>query len=167
PGKPVRIAVMMALTALSLASLTGRHIALSRTTELRVRDNCESRGQANYAAQAGLQHGRELLKGRNPSDLLVGPDGTYTNTSSYLAQARTFAFRNPLGWSAARALDISSPSITGVADDGILNTGYAGGVNGTVLVPLTGMAQTVTNPYGSGTIIISRYFVKVTDNSGD
>ena len=64
PGNEDGIAVMVALIALSLFSLIGLYMALNSTTELRVSDNYESRVQANYAAQAGLQHGRELLKGR-------------------------------------------------------------------------------------------------------
>jgi len=159
------MAVMIAITALALFSLIGLYMAFSATTELRVSDNYESHVQANYAAQAGLQHARELLKGVSSADLLVGPDGTYTNSSGYLAQSRTFASRNPLTWTLARSVDIANPSITGVPDDGIMNTGFLAGVNGTALVPQTGLAYTAPNPYGSGTVILSRYFVKVSDNN--
>ena len=161
------IAILIALIGLSLFSLIGLYMSFNSTTELRVSDNYESRIQANYAAQAGLQHGRELLKGLNPNDLLVGPDGTYNNASGYMTTARTYAFRNLLDWPTARSVDITNPSISGITDDGLLNTGKVGATNGTVLVPLTGIAQSVTNPYGSGTVITSRYFVKVTDNNGE
>jgi Tfp pilus assembly protein PilX len=167
PGREEGMAVMIALIALSLFSLIGLYMAFNSTTELRVSDNYESRVQATYAAQAGLQHARELLKGLNHADLLAGPDGTYNNSSSYLAQARTYSFRNPLDWALARSVDIANPSISGIADDGVLNTGNVGGVNGTSLIPQTGISTSVTNPYGSGTVILSRYLVKVTDNNGD
>ena len=36
-----------------------------------------------------------------------------------------------------------------------------------MIIPLTGIALSSPNPYGSGTIITSRYFVKVTDNNGE
>jgi hypothetical protein len=161
------MAVLVAIAALAMFSLIGLYMAFSATTELRVSDNFESRVQANSAAQAGLQHARELLKGLNHTDLLVGPDGTYNNSASYLTQSRAASSRNPLGWALGRSVDISNPSITGVADDGIMNTGFYAGANGTSLVPQSGLAYTAPNPYGSGDVILSRYFVKVSDNSGD
>jgi hypothetical protein len=116
-----------------------------------------------------LNHARELLRGLNFNSLLTGPDGAHSNDGSYLAQARTFAFRNPVTWTVARSLDILSPggSLTGIPDDGLLNTGKYGTTNGTVLVPLTGIALTAQNPYGSGTVTTARYFVKVADNNGE
>ena len=38
---------------------------------------------------------------------------------------------------------------------------------GIALIPETGIVQTAPDPYGSGTIATSRYFVKVSDNNGD
>jgi len=161
------MAVMIALMALSLFSLIGLYMAFNATTELRISDNYESQAQALAAAKAGLSHARQLLVGRQYNDLLQGPDGTYTNTSAYLTQGRTFSFRNPFGLDVARSLDILNPSASlgGIADDGIINTGKVAGVNGTPLIPQAGIAFTATNPYGSGTITTARYFVKVTDNN--
>jgi hypothetical protein len=54
-----------------------------------------------------------------------------------------------------------------IPDDGLINTGFYGGVGGTILIPKTGIALFAPNPYGAGTIVTSRYFTKVTDNNGD
>ena len=52
-------------------------------------------------------------------------------------------------------------------DDGLISTGFYGGSAGTVLIPMTGIGLTSQNPYGPGEIVTSRYFIKVTDNSGE
>jgi len=52
-------------------------------------------------------------------------------------------------------------------DDGIINTGALFGVAGTALIPQAGIAQWADNPTGTGQRLLSRYFVKVTDNNGD
>ena len=163
------IAVLIALIALSLFSLFGLYMTVNATTELRMSDNYETHVAALYAAKAGLSHTRELLKGIQFNDLLKGPDGTHDTSVTYLAQARLYSFRNPISLAQARALDILSPSATlsGIADDGLISTGKNGSNNGTPLVPLDGIALTVPNPYGSGTITTGRYFVKVTDNNGE
>ena len=157
------------MIALSIFSVLGMYMSLSATTEVWIADNYESKIQAGYAARAGADHVRELLKGLTLTQILTGPDGTYTNTSTYLNQARTFAFRNPLTWQTARSLDILNPAsaIFGLPDDGIVSTGKNGTTNGTELIPMIGVALSSPNPYGSGNIITSRYFVKVTDNNGE
>src|SRR5437867_11175125 len=163
------IGVLMAMVALSIFSVLGMYMSLTATTEVWIADNYESKLQAGYAARAGADHVRELLKGLTLTQLLTGPDGTYTNTSTYLNQARTYAFRNPLTWQTARSLDILDPAsaVSGLPDDGNVNTGKYGTTDGTALIPITGIALSSPNPYGSGNIITSRYFVKVTDNNGE
>ena len=157
------IAVLLALIALTLFSLLALYVMLNATIDIRVSDNYESQIRARYAAQSGLNHARVLLRGLDFNSLLKGPDGAYDSSSAYVAQARTFSFRNPLPWTTALTLSIddSSGGIEGMADDGIF---FAGSI---VLIPMTGIAQTVPNPYGAGTATISRYFVKASDNNGE
>jgi hypothetical protein len=163
------LATLIALIALAIFSLLSFYMAFGAKTELRISDNHESEVQAIFAARAGLTHARELVRGLQYNDLLRGPDGTFNNTAGYLSAARTFAFRNPVPWATARTLNILSPaaSLTGLADDGLVNTGKYSTTNGTPLVPLVGIAETAPNPYGAGTITTARYFVKVTDNNGE
>jgi hypothetical protein len=163
------LATLIALIALAIFSLLSFYMAFGAKTELRISDNYESEVQATFAARAGLTHAREVIRGLQYNDLLLGPDGTYTNTTAYLNAARTFAFRNPVPWATARSLNILSPasSLTGIADDGLVNTGKYNSTNGTPLVPLIGIAETAPNPYGTGTITTARYFAKVTDNNGE
>jgi hypothetical protein len=163
------LAFLITIIGLSLFSLLSLYLLLSATTEVRVSDNYESQIQARYAAQAGLNHTRAILRGLRFDDLLRGPDGAYTNTTSYLAYARTFAFRNPLAWDTARSISIFTPAsdLPGIADDGLVNTGRYASTHGTQLIPLVGIAQTAPNPYGSGTVTTSRYFVRVSDNNGE
>ncbi len=163
------LALVVALIALCLVSLLGFYLALNSTTEVRISDNYESHVRARFAALAGVNHARELLRGVEFNDLLRGPDGVYDGSAGYLSRARTFAFRNPIGWTMARSLDIIDPAadVAGMPDDGLVNSGTCGAVDGTILIPSTGIAQTVSDPYGPGTITISRYFVKVSDNNGE
>jgi len=163
-------AVIIALIALSIFSVLGMYMSVNATTQVRIADNYESRLQASFAARAGIDHARDLLLGLQFNDLLNGPDGTHSNTTSYMTQARTAAFRNPLTWQTARSLNILDPTsaVSGLPDDGLYNTGKFGATNGTVIVPLIGIALSAPNPYVSGAnIITSRYFVKVTDNTGE
>ncbi len=159
------VAVLIALIALSIFALIGLYATLNATTSVRVSDNYESEARAKYAGQAGLSHARVLLRGLLFNDLLKGPDGV---ASTPVAQARSVLFRLPVPWATARSLSVANPapSLTSFTDDGLMSTGAYGGTGGTPLVPLTGLAQQVANPYGSGSITISRYFVKVTDNNG-
>jgi hypothetical protein len=163
------MALLIALIALSTFSLLGFYMIFNSTTELKISDNYESQVQARYAAQAGLNHARELIRGIRFNYLLQGPDGTASNTSSYRSYARTAAFRNFLSWNTARSLNILDPTsdVSSIPDDGLMNTGKYLSTNGTILIPSTGIAQTAPNPYGAGTITTSRYFVKVTDNNGE
>ncbi len=168
-GEEGGVSLLVTLIALAVFSALGGVMFLSSVTEVRMSDNYESRLKARQAALAGIGHARELLRGVDFSNLLLGPDGTYNNNPSHLALARMVPFRNPLSWDQARSTDIVDPTSTVIAfaDDGIINTGKAGSIDGTVLIPMTGIAQTSTNPYGSGTLTDSRYFVKVSDNNGE
>src|SRR6266536_1261607 len=163
------IAVLIAMIALSIFSVLGMYMSLNATTEVRIADNYESKLQADFAARAGMDHARELLMDLQVNDLLNGPDATHSNAVNYMNQARTAAFRNPLTWQTARSLDILNPAnaVSGLPDDGIVNTGKYNTTNGTPLIPITGIALSSPNPYGPGSIITSRYFVKVTDNNGE
>jgi hypothetical protein len=162
-------ALILTLIALSLFSLLGLFMLLNAATGLQISDNYESQLQASYAALSGLSHARAALRGLSFDDLLKGPDGACNRSPSYIAQARTFAFRNLLTLIAAQSLNVDDPSsvLAGLPDDGLINTGYFEGVSGTVLIPLSGIAQLAPNPYGPGTIVTSRYFVKITDNNGE
>ncbi len=157
------MALLMALIVLSVFSLLGLFLSFNATSEVRISDNFESLVQAKYAALAGVSHARALLRGLDFDDLLKGPDGVYVNDTSYLQQARTFAFRNPVPWTTARLLSVSGPalSLAGIPDDGLLCAGSI------PLIPLGGIALTAQNPYGAGTVITGRYFVKASDNNGE
>ncbi len=158
------IALLVTLIALSLFSGFGLYMTLNAITNLRISDNYEARVRAAWAAISGLNHGRALLRGLAFDDLLRGPDGTYSGDPSYRESAKSFAFRNPIPSATARILSVVDPSayVLGLADDGIVNTGSCDGVAGTVLIPITGMTL---DPNSES--IRSRYFVKVTDNSGE
>ena len=162
-------ASLIALFALSIFCLIAFYMALDAATELRQADNFESHAQASYAALAGLNHARVLLRGLDPDDILKGPDGSYDDAPAYLDQARTFGFRNPIDWATARTLDLADPSdaVGGLPDDGLINTGKFGVAAGTALIPISGVLQSTSDPYGPGTRLLARYFVKVTDNSGE
>lgn len=156
------LAVLIAVAALSVFSLLGLYVSLNATTELRISDNHEGKLQADYAARAGIAHVREVMRGLSHDALLRGPDGTYSNSPSYLAQAKTYSYRNLLAWQTGRAIDImnTSPTVSTVPDDGIVSAG------GVPLIPATGIAVTAPNPFGAGTIVTGRYFVKISDNNG-
>jgi hypothetical protein len=162
-------ALLLALLALSLLSLLGLFISLSATTGVHISDNYESQLQATYAALAGLNHARALLRGLSLNDLLSGPDGKYNASAVYLAEARSFQFRTPLALPLAQALDITDPSldVSGISDDGLFSTGAYNGTPGTALIPKTGISQVAPNPYAPGTFAMSRYFVKSSDNNGE
>ena len=164
-------AMLVAILALSIFSLLGMYVSMEATTEVRIAENYESRLQSVFAARAGLSHARELIRGLDHNALLQGPDGSYNSgDTAYMTAAQTsYGFRNWVSWTAARSLDILDPAgaVSGVPDDGLLNTGKLGGVNGTVLIPATGIPVTASNPYGAGTIITARYFVKAADNPED
>jgi hypothetical protein len=169
PADQDGIGLLIAVIALSIFSLLGLYMSLNATTELRISDNYESEVRALFAANAGMAHAREVIRGLRHDDLLKGPDGTYTNTSTYLTTARTAQFRNPMDWATARTANILDPTadLATLPDDGLVNTGLVGAIAGTALIPKIGTAFTATNPYGAGTLTTARYFVKVADNSGD
>jgi hypothetical protein len=162
-------ALLIALLALSLFSLLGLFMSLNAATSVEISDNYESQIQATYAALAGLNHARALLRGLALNDLLKGPDGAFNASTAYIAEARSYGFRTPLSLFAAQALNITDPSseLSGIPDDGVISTGFYSGTSGTVLIPATGICQSAPNPYGTGMIVTSRYFVKVTDNNGE
>jgi hypothetical protein len=163
------LALLLTLVALSLFSLIGLLTALDSTSELRISDNHESHVRAENAARAGMSHARELLRGTSYDDLLEGPDGIHDGSTTYTNYARTLPFRNPLPWTLARSLDLSSPAgeLGGIADDGLVNTGFYGGTAGTVLIPITGVALLPGDGSGPEETVSARYFVKVTDNDGE
>ena len=155
------LALLIAVIALSVFSLLGLYVSLNATTEVRISENYESRQQARLAARAGLNHARELIRGLELNDLLRGPDGLKPDPSTYPSTlSGQYAFRNWVGRSTARSLNILDPAsaVSGLPDDGLFNSG------GTILIPATGVALTAPNPYGTGTVTTARYFVKVTDN---
>lgn len=162
-------ALLAALLVLSLFSVLGLYMTLNATTGVHISDNFESQTQANYAALAGLNHARALLRGLDLSDVLKGPDGAYDKSLAYRTEAIKFAFRLPFSLMTAQTLNILNPlaDVSAIPDDGIINTGFYNGASGTILIPITGISQTVPNPYGQGTILASRYFIKIADNNGD
>jgi hypothetical protein len=161
--------LLVTLFALSIVMIVGFFMTLNATTEVQISDNFESQIQASYAAMSGLNHARLLLRGLAMDAVLKGPDGVYGNNRSYIAQAKTFRFRLPLSMKLAQLLDVFNPAanVSGIPDDGIINTGFFDGVPGTELIPKIGIGQFSPNPYGTGQVLNSRYFVKVTDNNGE
>lgn len=166
-GDETGAALLVTLVALSLLTILGLYTALNATTGILIGSNFESQIQATYAALAGLDHAAALLRGVDPDDVLRGPDGTFNPDSSYLSQARSFEFRNPLSLEAALSLDISAPAPVSAPDDGVISTGRFGGSHGTPLIPSGGIGLMAPDPAGTGIALVSRYFVKVTDNNGD
>jgi hypothetical protein len=162
-------ALLIALLALAVVSVVAFHIALIATAEVHISDNYESLIEARAAATAGLHHGRALLRGLRFDDVLEGPDGTHDADPGYLARARTHSYRLPIPWVTARMLDIVDPAgmLAGLPDDGVINTGRHPGGNGLALIPVTGIAQTAPAPQHPGMPVVSRYFVKVSDNNGE
>jgi len=162
-------ALILTLIALSLFSLLGLFMLLNAATGLQISDNYESQLQASYAALSGLSHARAALRGLSFDDLLKGPDGACNRSPSYIAQARTFAFRNLLTLIAAQSLNVDDPSsvLAGLPDDGLINTGFYGGSAGMALIAAAGVGLVSKNPYGPGEILNARYFVKIADNNGD
>ncbi len=163
------LALLLTLIALSLFSLIGLLAALDSASELRISDNHESHIRAENASRAGMSHARELLRGTVFDDLLEGPDGAHDASAAYITYARSFAFRNPLPWTLARSIDLSSPvgDLGGIADDGLMNTGFFGGTAGVALIPMTGVALMTAHTGDPTGTVSSRYFVKITDNNGE
>ncbi len=169
PAAEDGIGLALALSVLAFVSFMGLYMALGAVTEIRLSDNFEAQIKARAAALGGLNHARELMRGLSFDGLLQGPDGTFNAAASYLAQARSFGFRNPLSWRAAGSLDIENPlpSFSSVADDGVISNGRPGFSSAVTLIPQGGMPWVVQNPHGPGYVWLSRYFVKVTDNNGE
>jgi hypothetical protein len=163
------IAMVLVLIALSLMTAFSAYMVVTSVEDLRSSDNSESMLQARFAARAGIDHAREILRGLKFNDVLRGPDGTWDSSTGYMATARSVGFRNITSWAALRSLDVLNPAsdVSSLPDDGLINTGLVGGTPGTVLAPKTGIAFTATNPYGGGTLTTARYFLKVTDNNGE
>jgi hypothetical protein len=162
-------ALIITMLALFLFTILGLYMALNATTGLYISDNFESRLQATYAALAGLNHARALFRGLALNDLLRGPDGAFDPSASYVKQAKSFSFRNPLPQERALSLSIEDPSgeVTGIPDDGLVNTGFHNGIKGIELIPMTGIGMDAPDVPNSGLKILSRYFIKVTDNNGE
>jgi Flp pilus assembly pilin Flp len=162
------IAMILVLIALTLITAFSSYMIVTSVEDLKTSDNSESMIQARFAAKAGIDHARELLRGANFDGVLQGPDGAYDGSTAHLEAARQFSYRNLLSWSALRPLDILDPTsaVSSLADDGLLSTATPGHP-GTVLVDKAGIAFTAANPYGSGTITTARYFLKASDNNGE
>jgi hypothetical protein len=163
------MALLIVLIALLMFSVIGMYLALAATAEMRISDNFESYYRARLEALAGMNHARVLLRGLCFDDQLRGPDGTYGTSAAYFSSARAFSFRMPVAPSRARIMDILNPGgvLSGISDDGILNSGKHPGGNGTVLIPPTGIAHTIANPESGASAIAGRYFVKASDNNGE
>jgi len=163
------LALLLSLITLLLFAIIGLFLSVNATTEVRISDNYETMAKARYASLAGIGHTRELMRGLQFNDVLRGPDGVFDQRSSYIDLARSHRFRNPLEWSVAQVADVVDPGayLPNASDDGIVNTGSYGSTPGIVLIPAVGIPQMVANYQGSGLRIISRYFVKVTDNNGE
>jgi len=163
------IALMLTLFALALMSLLGLIMTMSATMEVRISDNSESHTQAVLAAISGLEHARIAVHRLDFDALLRGPDGVYDTDPAYMKEAKNFGFRLPFSLLTAQKLNIESPlaDIGDTPDDGIINTGALSGIAGTALIPQEGIALWADNPTGVGPLLLSRYFVKVTDNNGD
>lgn len=162
-------ALITTLLALFLFTVLGFYMIFAATAGLHISNNFESQLQATNAALAGLNHSRSLLRGLSHDDLLKGPNGAFDQSTSYRNLAKSFSFRNPLPLAKAHSLNIYDPSgeVTGIPDDGLVNTGLCDGISGKELIPITGIALAAPDPYGSGTKLLSRYFVKITDNNGE
>lgn len=161
------VALPMTLFALILFSVLGLFMTLDAVTGVRISDNFESHTRATYAALAGLDHAAALLGGLDIDAMLRGPDGAWDGSFAAVAAARGTPFRMPLPPLTAQALDIDAPgsATAGLPDDGVLSTGAFGGAAGTPLIPLSGLPLVAAG--GEAERVLSRYFVKVTDNNGD
>jgi hypothetical protein len=164
------MALLLTLFALALVSILCLIMTMNATMEVRISDNSESHTRAVLAAISGLDHARVAVRGLDFNALLKGPDGVYdTSAAYYTKEAKSFGFRLPFSVLTAQKLNIESPltDIGDASDDGIISTGALSGVAGTALIPREGIAQWADNPAGAGQWILSRYFVKVTDNNGE
>ena len=163
------MALMLVMFTLALVSILGLVLTMNAITEVRISDNSESHAQAVLAALSGLNHARIAVHGLDFDALLKGPDGVYDTSPAYMKDAASFAFRLPFSVLTAQTLNIEYPlaDIGDIPDDGIISTGALYGVAGTALIPQDGVAQWTDNPTGTGQRLLSRYFVKVTDNNGD
>ena len=168
-NKEAGIALMLTMFALALASVLGLIITMNAITEVRISDNSESHTQAVLAAISGLNHARVAVHRLDFDALLKGPDGIYDTDAAYIKEAKSFGFRLPFSVLTAQTLNIEDPlaDIGDAPDDGIINTGALWGVHGTALIPREGIVQWTDKPAGTGQQLLSRYFVKVTDNNGE
>ena len=162
-------ALLISLIVLALFCLMSFYLAVNAATEIRISDNYEGEVHARFAAYAGLDHSRSMLRGLNLDDLLQGPDGSYDGSPSYMLQARALSFRNPVVWSVAQSLDILDPrlDVAGVPDDGLFNAGKYQSIPGTILIPMNGVSLRAPAAGDSEGPILARYFVKITDNNGE
>ena len=163
------IALLLTMFVLAMISILGLIMTMSATTEAQISDNSESHLQAVYAAISGLEHARLLARNLDFDAMLQGPDGSYDTNAAYLTEAKQFRFRLLFPIMTAQKLDLESPlaGMGSISDDGVISTGAMSGTSGVELIPKIGIGQWADNPYGPGTILTSRYFVKVTDNNGE
>jgi len=163
------IALLLTMFVLALISILGFFLTMNAITELRISDNSESHAQAALAAISGLDHARAAVHRLDFDALLRGPDGVYDSGAAYMTKAKSFGFRLPFSVFTAQTLNIEDPlaDIGDAPDDGIISSGALLGAPGTELIPREGIAQWADNPDGTGQRILSRYFVKVTNNNGE
>ena len=168
-GEESGIALMLTMFALAMISILGLVMTMSAITEVRISDNHESHMQAVLAAISGLDHARAAVHRLDFDALLKGPDGVYDTGAAYMKEAKSFRFRLPFSVLTAQTLNIEDPlaDIGNAPDDGIINTGALLGSAGTALIPREGIALWADNPDGTGPRLLSRYFVKVTNNNGE
>ena len=167
--KEAGMALLLTLFVLALISVLGLVMTMNATMEVRISDNSESHMRATLAAVSGLNHARIAVRGLDFNALLRGPDGVYDTSVEYETEVKSFGFRLPFPVLTAQKLNIESPleDIGAVHDDGIINTGALFGTAGTVLIPEEGIALWADNPAGTEQVLLSRYFVKVSDNNGE
>lgn len=168
-GNDEGMAVIIALIALVILSALGLYMNINASTEVRISDNYESDSRARFAAIAGINHARAAIRGLDFNGMLEGPDGAHDTSATYLAKARTMAFRNFLDLATARALNVEDPTfwIAPVPDDGLMNTGKVGTIAGTVIVSKLGIPFTDLIPHSQEMVTTARYFLKVSDNNGE
>ncbi len=162
-------ALLISLIVLALFCLMSFYLAVNAATEIRISDNFEAEVRARFAAYAGLDHARAALRGLSLNDLLQGPDGTYDTSPGYAVQARALSFRNPIPWAVAQTLDVRDPDfdVTGMSDDGLINTGLYLSIPGTTLISQAGVPMIIPDAREPSGVVAARYFVKVTDNNGE
>ena len=163
------MALVLTMFVLALISILGLAMMMNATMEIMISDNHESRAQAVLAAISGLNHARVVVRGLDFNALLKGSDGVYNTDAAYINEARSFGFRLPISVLTAQKLNIADPraEIGAAPDDGVISTGALFGAPGMEIIPREGIALWTDNPTGTERLLLSRYFVKVSNNNGE